>query len=939
MNRSVFSLFFLFAMLRAAAPAAPEPTVAVFPDRPGIARAVRAGEEGGARTFDLRDAFRLGAESVRLSFPVPEPERFAGRDIAFVATLHTDSEGAAPKVAAVPGGRRGGAVWRSQGRHWPAVVELGREAVRIESSCLVPGDAAELFLDLECTAPGDGRIFVDDVQTGGFEILSSDPPEPAAEPPARYADSMTPVAAVLGRDPSKRATVPPPWNVADWGWNAPWRDPPETPPPNPARLPSGGACGVPSGMRLLDDVDPAALALSADTNRFASTGTWKTGVLGGVRFLDAGDGVGDRYAVRFPILDDSPLLCFEIDYPDDRARTADFTVFASADPKNDFALQAGVETGLEHPLSGGIATKRFLYWPRETAATADGRRDLTLVVMTRGAGESAAVARVRVFAIDSGALPPVAPPAAQEEPDAAPRRRFALRYEDPAATWDFGAGLGTAESAKRAIDRLCAYMAFAGADTLVYPAVWYPGPICDRYKPRVHVPHYLREICRRFERDGLGLFASVNQHRFPGLEGALVRRSLVDGSLHDSPISVLDTGAPNWGGWHFTPPYYNIAHPAVQDAFEKEIDAILDECAGHRSFQGVYFDLFNSQNAAWWGCLEAGYNDYAVKDFCRDRGFALPGGPDFVSPLRGRAYAAWIRADPARLEAWIDWRCETLARFYGRIAARVAARRPDLRLWIGASPPWRPRLAARPDLRDPGVVARSLREAGIDGARLAAIPGLALGVLTMPCWYRDELRATKGVPEEDLVFVRDLPETPGAYAPARETDFPLAVLHDSYYETAVGAPPGTGRKSGDGRLRAPWLVEPAWRVTAFNASGREALRPYAKALEHGDLLAFAKGGFLLGTLGTEDVLAPFMRAFRALPAVAFEDEPLPGLPPSARFRSATVGATRWYYALNAGSGPCRVAPPPGLLDAVTGEPLPAEIELDAYELRALRGRF
>ena len=206
----------------------------------------------------------------------------------------------------------------------------------------------------------------------------------------------------------------------------------------------------------------------------------------------------------------------------------------------------------------------------------------------------------------------------------------------------------------------------------------------------------------------------------------------------------------------------------------------------------------------------------------------------------------------------------------------------------------------------------------------------------MPCWYRDELRATKGVPEEDLAFVRDIPETPGAYAPARETDFPLAVLHDSYYETAVGAPPGTGRKSGDGRLRAPWLVEPAWRVTAFNASGREALRPYAKALEHGDLLAFAKGGFLLGTLGTEDVLAPFMRAFRALPAVAFEDEPLPGLPPSARFRSATVGATRWYYALNAGSGPCRVAPPPGLLDAVTGEPLPAEIELDAYELRALR---
>jgi hypothetical protein len=275
------------------------------------------------------------------------------------------------------------------------------------------------------------------------------------------------------------------------------------------------------------------------------------------------------------------------------------------------------------------------------------------------------------------------------------------------------------------------------------------------------------------------------------------------------------------------------------------------------------------------------------------------------------------------------------------------------------------------DLLGEAVGKDGLCHNGIDATRLAGIPNLSLGVLTMPCWYRDELRKTKGVPTGDIEFVRDLPETPGAYAPARETGFPSAILHDSYYETAIGSPPGKVRKSGDGRLQAPWLVEPGWRVTHFNASGREALRPYAKALEHGDLLAFAKGGFLVSTLGTEEVLAPFMRHFRALPAVKFEDAQAheraeahlpdkdaqaphpdaqalpcaiqapscaiqaPSCATKAILRTALVDGVRWYYALNNGFEPCSIRLPSDLRDAVTGEALHSETMLDSYELRAM----
>lgn len=118
-------------------------------------------------------------------------------------------------------------------------------------------------------------------------------------------------------------------------------------------------------------------------------------------------------------------------------------------------------------------------------------------------------------------------------------------------------------------------------------------------------------------------------------------------------------------------------------------------------------------------------------------------------------------------------------------------------------------------------------------------------------------------------------------------------------------------------------METPWRVSAFNASGREALRPYAKALADGDMMAYAKGGYLIGTLGTEDVLAPWMREFRSLPAVKFADVS-GGWPKSVRFRSAVVDGRTWHYAVNTGFDTVTVGLP---------EPI-GKIVLQGYELKA-----
>jgi len=213
---------------------------------------------------------------------------------------------------------------------------------------------------------------------------------------------------------------------------------------------------------------------------------------------------------------------------------------------------------------------------------------------------------------------------------------------------------------------------------------------------------------------------------------------------------------------------------------------------------------------------------------------------------------------------------------------------------------------------------------------------VVLAAMSMPAFWRDELSRFQQA-QARKERVRDLPESAGYLEPVRRSAFPMADFHDSYYETPVGAGKGLGHHSGDGAFSKTWLSEITWRVTAFSASGREALRPYAKALRFGDVLGFGRGGFQLGTCGDEAVTAPFMRAFRALPATMFTD--VAGFRhEDVRFRHAKVDGVDWWYAVNTGFKAADVALPlpAGACDAVSGAKVGGAIRLDGYELRAFR---
>lgn len=143
-------------------------------------------------------------------------------------------------------------------------------------------------------------------------------------------------------------------------------------------------------------------------------------------------------------------------------------------------------------------------------------------------------------------------------------------------------------------------------------------------------------------------------------------------------------------------------------------------------------------------------------------------------------------------------------------------------------------------------------------------------------------------------------------------------------------------------LKAPWLRETSWRVCTINPLGRNALKAYVEPFRYGDVLGITRGGFLMGTYGQEPLLAPFAKAFTALPRRKFADVPECSTA-DVKVRRYAEGGCVWTYAVNAGGETAKVTLPAAdspAVDLATGETASEwrlcgmTLTLQPYEFRA-----
>lgn len=665
-------------------------------------------------------------------------------------------------------------------------------------------------------------------------------------------------------------------------------------------------------LELVEEVrldSPEAIERLRAAERLRELGGISFGAANGAAYAELGGKAGNRLALRFADSGDaSPLCVFDIDYPDDKARTMDVIVQRAEVASGDYTMQCGVATGGEYPLTGAIATHRCVWWRRPGEAA--------LVLMTARDGAPAAARAVRLWRVKSGTLPPAAPICPSE------RRHIALYFEDPAIGYDFSVPdeISTPEALGETIDRAVATMRFAGEDVLAYPGAWYQGLIGTGYNPRNHAPDFLSGWYERFDAEGdLGFFPTLNVQNMPVPGGLITPETMTNGALHASPVSIFDTGLPNQGGWHGTPPNFNIAHPDVQKYVFDIVGKLAAQGAPHPSFKGVCLHVTRHALLSW-GSLENGYNDYCIDAFAEATGVKVP--RDRNDPLRGKACAEWLRAHPEALEKWIDWRCGVVTGFWAEIARRLREARPDLKLWVNACST---SYIKQEWATEPDFVFRANRECGIDAARLtAAIPNLVLSQCVIPADY---LWRGRGLDPARREMQRTLCDREETYALLKDAETPWVAQHDRYWESPIGR-----GKDGAKTLSCDWLQECRWRVSTINPSGANALRAFVLPLRFDDVLGMSKGGFLIGTYGMEPHLARFARAFRALPAVRMAEF----------FRDGAVVARRteadgrtYGYVVNTDAAPATVEVaglPAGATDLVSGKPLLSRLALGPYEM-------
>lgn len=690
-----------------------------------------------------------------------------------------------------------------------------------------------------------------------------------------------------------------------------------------------GLAGGKLDLELVEEVrldSEERIAALRASERLAHCGPVTLKSLGGVRYAEIGGKPGDRIALRFPGGKAThPLDFFEVEYPDDAFRTCDM-IIQGTKGGGEYSMQVGYACGHEYANSGRMQVFRTPYW-----MPSNGTDDLTLIATTARAGQPAAIAAVRRYRVRDGRLPPVAfnlPPKVNGW-----NRSFALFYEDPSINYDFGAkddGF-TEEGLLKLADACVATMKYAGQDLLAYPGVWYQGLIeADGYNPRHHAPNFLDGFYARFDAAGLGVIPTLNPNSMPVPDGLVTLASMTNGSLHSSPISITATGKPNWGGWHNTPPNFNIAHPEVQKRILGWVDALLAQGVRHPSFRGICLHLTRHCFLSW-GVADGGYNDYAIEAFERFARMKVP--VDRADPLRGMAYAVWLKAN-----AWDEWcayRKSVVNELCAEIAARVRKARPDLRLWINSfnmglqtDSAYLKENATDLALRDMGVKGCDI-EAAVDRRLGTAGEGLIVAQTFLPCKPR---WATRSYKDGDPIYekMKRIHLEKDTFSILDRTSFPWIGQHDIYWESACD------RRNTEGRLlNGAWLSECSWRVVTINPSGRNQLEAFAAPLRHSDALGISKGGFLVGTYGMEDAIRPFVQAFKALPAVKF-DTLVAG---DVTVRQRRFDGRSWFYAVNTTGErrQVRLEIPSVATDLVSGERLgkgSCAIALEPWELKS-----
>ena len=602
------------------------------------------------------------------------------------------------------------------------------------------------------------------------------------------------------------------------------------------------------------------------------------------------------FAYRYQVDDPDALYWMEFDFPDDARRS--FLVV----PRSGSALSyagpgTGPDTGREFALTNRMQTMGIYFWPHST--------DLRAAVLQPQSGLRAAVSKIRIYKVENNFAP---------LPHVKDGREFIHWYEEGSSFMGyFGAQNKSPESVIVSADNWARIMASMGASMLmptfsIYQMAMYPSSLNSFSDSNTFDAARVIELaCERY---GLK-FAAEFHPEGRGLKTV--------SALATSPDSICQFNrfGKVWDGGEG--PKFNFLNPVVEKFALDLVGEFADRYGDSPAFDGVSIRLMGWQNTGFgnFSSLNWGYGDFTICLFERETQTKVPVPGD--DPERFEKRYQWLMANAK--DQWIAWRCQKATEFFAKVSDRLRGKHPEAKLFLN-------------DFLVPGCAnskdwyegfPTAARDAGIDPARLAKVPGVELLNSTVSYGRRN----VEAVDQRQ----RDALLNPEFLGVLKQEGKALGFLTtQAYFEaTEAIAPP---RDMG-----YPEKTAHDWMSGSVNPAGRNYLERFALALAESDAATLGDGGN--GYTVGQPLLREFLREYRALPREKFQPRP-EARDPVAVWERPSKGDFL-FYAVNRERYPVQVeiqfATPPDVRRLATGKKVPAEgttlrVELQPFELRA-----
>ena len=646
-----------------------------------------------------------------------------------------------------------------------------------------------------------------------------------------------------------------------------------------------------------------------------SEGTTRAGRLGDMAYLEAGGNGslgGDRYGVEMTFAPESlgKPCCIEILWPDDKPRAMAFAMHPATSPRSPTyhrdRLQCGVFAGEAYPNSGEMRQVRYLFYPFVTNYLFEARTLLD--------SRPAAVALVSVREI-VGEWPVLK----VEEPQGYPARRFGYQDEDQTFFHNLNADFHGFRQVKITEETL-RYLAYTGQNAFHYPLARYAATLGAMENSLGGAgnglwPGYAGEmgaVIGDFTAAGVDWIGEV----YMGRIGEARFARLIDSRHAQDGWFSLDRYG-NGVGRTFGGLVGNIACEPYVEAFLDNFMPFAGQMA-KRGMKGVrhwFGGNIGSMESGTWNGLGWGYDDWTVGRFAADAGVSLPANCLAGHDRFANRYRFLVEGDAAVRAKWLEWRAGRVTAFVRRYREKLDAAAPGMPLTLVFG--------------QAGATVRSLYETnGMDFAALGAIRGVTFGLDRNPTLRLFRLYRRWDAPKEEDNYRLSDPLA----ARVRSLDGGAVTMvceHNTYFETFRNS-------------LCPKRFNTYFQSFDVKPNGRNYLKTFAYDVGVMDALSVTIGDQPIGTLGAEAEAREFAKAFRALPAVPFED--VPGFAAKdgvvARRFAAKDGSEYWYFVNMTGKDMSVDAPFRGSVrDLSSGrDAMFARIDLKPYQLRSFRAR-